>query len=264
AGKNPNMGKYQETLQNKQSILDCSSRQFSETESKGKTSLCSDPNQVVNIFDKDNSGCKTIETCINSIDITKTHETSCVMAVNTDKITQHDTIPHHTCTKRKDYKKQCKTVTEIKVIEVPTDKWRCAPSDAGKRSPIRRFFPFSINITCQPDGRIYYNQIFYADGTPYWVNFNQYLVFDKNSNGSIKQSHGRLLLKPTKVDHTSHCWYGCPNRLMAPQSAASSSSFTLIFYNYTFGNYYRSTGIKMIRMKKEKIIQTTSTTCSNE
>jgi len=117
AGKNPNMGKYQETILNKQATIDCANRQFGEIEDKGKTATCGDPNRIITVFDKSASanGCHDISTCIDSTTVSKKHTESCTVNYSFSKITQTDTTPHYACTVPKSYTKTCATVISVSV-----------------------------------------------------------------------------------------------------------------------------------------------------
>ncbi|HEY9017693.1 hypothetical protein [Thiomicrospira sp.] len=116
AGKNSNMGKYQETLLSKDQQIDCAQRQFNEIESDGETGTCARPDVPVNVFDIDSSQstqCQDVSQCLDMVISQISEQKTCTLSIPSDTIEQNDLTPYITCSHREVY-----TCTESNEYEI--------------------------------------------------------------------------------------------------------------------------------------------------
>ncbi|MBE0470130.1 MAG: hypothetical protein IBX55_11570 [Methyloprofundus sp.] len=118
AGKNSNMGKYQETLLSKDQQIDCAQRQFNEIESDGETGTCARPDVPVNVFEMDSSQdaqCQDVSQCLDMVISQITEQKTCTLSIPSDTIEQNDLTPYINCNKRVTYTKYCDLKTTVSI-----------------------------------------------------------------------------------------------------------------------------------------------------
>lgn len=178
AGKNSNMGKYQETLLSKDQQIDCAQRQFNEIESDGETGTCARPDVPVNVFEMDSSQstqCQDVSQCLDMVISQITEQKTCTLSIPSDTIEQNDLTPYINCKKRVSYSKSCTTTNFVSVKEGVAGG-KCKAQDWGKVvGVLTDWWNWGFDLRCSNKGDLQLTQMWGGALICEWDGMSKYL-----------------------------------------------------------------------------------------